>query len=157
MVQKSGDHQLIWHIHHYLQGFILSRWLFGISSLNYVLWYYLQYKIHPRMYVTLPGLPQVKVLVWDLHQQCLSSTSHRPMFFFGSRGFRGCHAKKTPLNSWTKPHQITITSIKAWTIYLLSIWKCCIRARICSWICMQSSCLRTQHPPSRDIDYCYQC
>ena len=31
---KSGIHQLIWSIYHYLQGFIHPRWLFGISSIN---------------------------------------------------------------------------------------------------------------------------
>ena len=33
MVQKSGDHQLIWRIYHYLQGFINVRWC-RISSIN---------------------------------------------------------------------------------------------------------------------------
>ena len=30
-------HQLIWRISHYLQGFIHPRWLFGISSINSML------------------------------------------------------------------------------------------------------------------------
>ena len=34
MVQKSGDHQVIWRISRYLQGLIHSRWLFGIFSIN---------------------------------------------------------------------------------------------------------------------------
>ena len=32
-MEKSGDHQLIWSISHYLQGLIHPRWLFGISSI----------------------------------------------------------------------------------------------------------------------------
>ena len=31
---KSGIHQLIWSIYHYLEGFIHPSWLFGISSIN---------------------------------------------------------------------------------------------------------------------------
>ena len=34
MVQKSGDHQLVDSLSHYLQGFVIPRGLFGISSIS---------------------------------------------------------------------------------------------------------------------------
>ena len=36
--RNPAIHQLIWRIYHYLQGFTYLSWLFGISSINILIW-----------------------------------------------------------------------------------------------------------------------
>ena len=54
IVQKSGDHQVdVGSFSHYLQGFLYSRWLCGMSSINNI-----NYGVHVFL-VYLPIIHQI--------------------------------------------------------------------------------------------------